>query len=213
MEKACLVKQPGACLCPWNLKLPKGQADDEKIADMLQSLRLRASEQDIVPVGMEHRADYKTLELCLVGSLLSESSFHFPTFRNVLLRSWRLSEECKVVELRPNLFCFRFTSSTDLQRVLRDGPWSFDDRMLLLRRMDPRDTPASIQFSHIDLWVQIHGVPVGWLTPGTARALGGFLGKVLEVDDTDGADVASFLRVKVAIPVTEPRSRGDAHAD
>lgn len=51
-----------------------------------------------------------------------------------------------------------------MQIVLTGGPWSFDNHMLCLGRVQTVDVLNQIPLFHIVLWVQVHDLPVGFMS-------------------------------------------------
>ena len=115
-----------------------------------------------------------------------------------------------MVEVGSNLFQFKFTTKFDMERVLRDGPWTFDNQILMLRKWQPGMTATNVKFDSVALWVQIWGAPFDMVYPQVATAMGRQLGVVEEVEQRRRKDMQNmFMRVKVAIPITKPLRRGD----
>jgi hypothetical protein len=44
---------------------------------------------------------------------------------------WQPECGMDVEEVQPGLFVFRFFHQVDVQRILKQGPWSFDNHMLV----------------------------------------------------------------------------------
>ena len=61
------------------------------------------------------------------------------------------------MEVGSNLFQFKFDSEFELVWVLKEGPWTFDNQVLLMRKWQPRMTAKNVQFDTVSLWVQIWG--------------------------------------------------------
>ena len=55
----------------------------------------------------------------------------------------------------PNLFQFKFQSEFEMDKVLRGGPWSFDNQLLMLQHWKKGMTVGNIQMEKASLWVQI----------------------------------------------------------
>ena len=52
--------------------------------------------------------------------------------QGTLKHAWGLENQVQVVEVRANLFQFKFNSEFDMNKVLKGGPWTFDNQVLLL---------------------------------------------------------------------------------
>ena len=51
-----------------------------------------------------------------------------------------------MVEVEANLFQFKFQTEFDMERVLRGGPWTFDNQVLLLIRWQSGMTACNVKF-------------------------------------------------------------------
>ena len=87
-----------------------------------------------------------------------------------------------------------------MNRVLKDGPWTFDNQVLLLIQWKIGMTADNAKFDSISLWIQIWGTPFHLVSPKVAEAVGSKLGTVVEVEKKQKQGGQSyFMRVKVAI--------------
>lgn len=76
------------------------------------------------------------------------------------------------MEVGSNLFQFKFNSEFELDRVVRRGPWSFDNQVLMLRQWQPGMTAASVKFDPMALWIQIWGASFDMVSPKVATEIG-----------------------------------------
>ncbi|XP_019174258.1 PREDICTED: uncharacterized protein LOC109169822 [Ipomoea nil] len=82
-----------------------------------------------------------------------------------VVRSWRLSATGKgvqITEVQLNLFMFIFYHKTDMEYVLEEGPWSFEGKTLVCRQLAEGVLPADVVLDSVDLWVQVHDLPLGY---------------------------------------------------
>jgi hypothetical protein len=66
----------------------------------------------------------------------------------------------------------------DAAKVLDDGPWLFDNYNMVIERIAPGVVPPSVDLNHIDLWLQVHNLPFGFIQPKVGQAVGQFLGEL-----------------------------------
>lgn len=71
-----------------------------------------------------------------------------------------------------NLFQFKFKFDFELERVLKGGPWTFDNQALMLRRWQPGMTAANVKFDSNALWIQIWDAPFDMVYPVVAAEIG-----------------------------------------
>lgn len=53
------------------------------------------------------------------------------------------------------LIQFKFALESKLMWVVNNGPWCFDNHLLLLRRWEKGMTAFPVNFLHIPIWVQV----------------------------------------------------------
>ena len=70
--------------------------------------------------------DFVDLRWTTVGRFLTQKSLNFVSMKNVLAFVWRLVCGMCVKELQNNLYLFQFFHERDVDRVLKNGPWSFE---------------------------------------------------------------------------------------
>lgn len=100
-------------------------------------------------------------------------------------------------------FCFKLESQ--LRWAAENGPWSFDNHLLVVRRWEKGMLAQNITFPSISLWVQLWGLPFDLLNAEAAEDIGSGLGRVVSVDQTAlSSDQARFLLVRVEIPLSQP---------
>ena len=104
------------------------------------------------------KGDWKLLRvalLSLIGKFLTCKPFNKRTVKNTLRRAWRLDDKLRIMEVGPNLFQFKFQSEFDLVRILRGGPWLFDNQLLMLQRWKKGMNMDNIKMDIASLWVQV----------------------------------------------------------
>lgn len=106
-------------------------------------------------------------------------------------------------------FQLKFQTEFEMDRMLKGGPWSFDNQVLLLTRWKAGMTADNVRFDSVALWVQIWGTPFDLVSPKIAETVGSRLGSVVEVEKKQKFERQSyFMRAKVTIPIVKPIRRG-----
>ena len=93
-----------------------------------------------------------------------------------------MGSDLHIVDVGDDLFQFKFTMESQLKWVLANGPWSFEDHLLALRRWERGMTTTSVRFTSMPMWVQVWGLPFDLLLEKVGGDIGNRLGEVLEVD-------------------------------
>lgn len=96
-------------------------------------------------------------------------------------------------ELGDNRFLVEFDSERLWKRVVGGGPWRHKGDAVIFVAYDGIRRISEVAINSIALWVRIYDIPITMITEGFARALGGKIGRVLEV----GHAVNNYKRVRV----------------
>lgn len=98
------------------------------------ALSKEEEEEGFVADGVEECGD-EIFANSLVGKLWTTDPFNGRIFKQVIVNAWRLKNPVEVQDLNKNLFLFRFSSKRDLESVVKNGPWSFDRNIVILKRI------------------------------------------------------------------------------
>lgn len=148
--------------------------------------------------------------LCLVGRILSPKTLNPTAITNVVTSAWKTRASFSVVPWQNNTFLFRFEDEEDKDSILQEGPWSIMNNLLILNPLKEGGVVSDMEFEHCPFWIQIHGLPLEKMTRANAEIIGRRFGKLLAVEtSTDGMLLGrSFLRVRVAVKITDPLPKG-----
>ena len=182
----------------------------EDVTESMVSLKLTSEEEEDIQVSDEGRMDeINSCALSLIGKFLTCKPFNRKAAKNMLQRVWVLGKELQIFEVGINLFQFKFQSEYKLDRILRGGPWTFDNQLLMLTWSRSGMSANNVVLEHASLWVQIWGVPFDMMSPNVATEVGNKMGVVEDVECRRRMDEQNFfLRVKVALPISKPLWRG-----
>ena len=94
-------------------------------------------------------------------------------------------------------------------QVIKGGPWTFNNQLLMLQRWQKGMNVSNIRWTHASLWVQIWGAPFDMVSPQVASEVGSRWGVVEEVERRRIPDDKNFfMRVRVALPLEKPHRWG-----
>ena len=110
------------------------------------------SEVDLEPLGVDQG-------LVLPGKFYTKWRVNLEAIGRALRSTWRTKRDFEVSDLGENRVLFSFQAKEDLDRVLLQGPWSFDKYILLLHKLKVGELVSSLTFHKATFWVQIHGLP------------------------------------------------------
>ena len=191
----------------WNFR--KHRMDSDFI-DKLQKIQLSEEEDKVVKINLAHRE--KTIEECsltLLGRFLTNRPYNQRAAKTLLQSMWKLGNDLRIVDVGEGLFQFRFKLESQLTWVLDNGPWSFDNNLLVLKQWERDMTANSVTFSTLPIWVQVWSLPFDLINEEAGWEIGKGLGHVYKVDNkTFPSDQACFIRIRVGIPLEKLIHRG-----
>ncbi|KAF7152056.1 hypothetical protein RHSIM_Rhsim01G0174000 [Rhododendron simsii] len=147
----------------------------------MKRFSLTPDEKDDIVIDTAMQA--KAIEACsasLVGKLLTKRGFGRAALKDTMRKVWGSPSGLRILDVGENLFLFRFSSEVDMQWVMNRGPWCFDN-MLLLKQWEVGMKADSVEFTELDCWVQLRGLPFECITPEIGRTIGNRIGVVLDV--------------------------------
>lgn len=91
---------------------------------------------------------------------------------------------------------------------MKGRPWSFDNAMMSLGMVSAGEDPLDVPLWYLDIWVQIHDLPMSLMTEAIGRQLGNFFGEFLEYDVNNNSSIwRECMRVRVRLDVRKPLKR------
>ncbi|KAK6133887.1 hypothetical protein DH2020_032377 [Rehmannia glutinosa] len=157
--------------------------------------------EEVEELNQDHR-------WCLIGRFLSDRLVNILVMKNTLASIWRPVKGVFIKDLGPNLFLFQFFHESDLSRVISSGPWTFDNQLLLTKRLSVGEQPSKVELFHTEIWVQIYDLPLGFMTERIGRDIGNFIGIYIEADKQSFVGVwRNYMRIRIAFDVRTPLKR------
>ncbi|VFR00169.1 unnamed protein product [Cuscuta campestris] len=141
----------------------------------------------------------------LVGRLLTDKPYKFEVFKQVMASVWRPALGMQINQGEDGLIWFRFFHRKDAERILSEGPWAFDNATLLCCAPVSGDEVRASHLNWLEVWVQVHGLPYGYMSNAVLEAIGNFLGVFVKLDEKNATHIPqSFRRIRVRIDVRRP---------
>lgn len=102
-------------------------------------------------------------------------------------------------------FIFRFLDDEDKLKVLEYGPYTFNNRPMILKQWEP-DFDISKETNRIvPTWVILPGLPIQYWTTENLGRITSYLGKPICTDKlTAQGDRISYARILVDIDISQP---------
>lgn len=121
---------------------------------------------------------------------------------------WSPVKGVKIQEAEPGLYTFQFFHHLDLQRIIKKGPWYFDNHLLVLNVLPENGAPNQANLQFVPFWIQVHDVPVGLMSEKVGKDIANFLGDFIEYDAKNNSNhLRTYMRIRVMLDVTKPLKR------
>ncbi|KAM7501804.1 hypothetical protein LguiB_000708 [Lonicera macranthoides] len=91
--------------------------------------RMDMEEESGVPVSdiqEEGNRGETDMRWCIIGKFNTHKSINFEAMQQMMASVWQPIMGMWAKDLDSNLFLFQFNHEMDLERVVRDGPWTFE---------------------------------------------------------------------------------------
>ena len=151
---------------------------ESEMSNICAGLQLDEEEEGGLIVAGEEIGDPGDIRLdskfCLVGRLLMDKGGNFIAMKNTMASLWRPGRGVCIKNLSPTLFLFQFFHEIDVRRVLESCPWTFDQHILIIRRLGVDEQPQNIPLFHTYLWVQVYNLPLGFQSEKILQSIGNF---------------------------------------
>ena len=135
--------------------------------------------------------------LILMGRLTNPEIQRLWSLISFLSNRWNLRDKATGSDLGRGCFQFRFDYEEDLQKVLDNRPYHFDQWMVILQRWEP---VISASFpSQIPFWIELQGLPMHFWKPYMLLSIGSEIGEVVDHEITPAA-----AKIKVIIDGLKP---------
>ncbi|KAK5824612.1 hypothetical protein PVK06_019393 [Gossypium arboreum] len=171
---------------------------EEELANLRLLDEEEAFQEEAAVVG-------RSYQFCLVGRCLTYSVVHFPYLRNTMADLWHPIGGICISDLGKKRYLFQFFHDVDVQRVLSNTPWFFNNHLIILQKVQKGGDRSAILLNFIEFWVQIHDLPPGLITKTIAMQFREFLGKFLEYDTSIlTLGLEKFMRTRVRLDVSNP---------
>ena len=107
---------------------------------------------------------------------------------------WKFGQDLMITDVGEGLIQFKFALESQLMWVMNNGPWNFDNHLLLLRRWEKGMMAFLVNVLHIPIWVQAWGLPFDLINEDAGQDIGNGIGKVVDVDcKAISSDQSCFL--------------------
>ncbi|KAJ4831052.1 hypothetical protein Tsubulata_001789 [Turnera subulata] len=159
------------------------------------------------PLRLVSKPVSKEEQPVLLGRIISDRIFCAYLVKGILQRAWNLVGHLRVKEMKPNIFLFTFDSEESKQRIFMEGPWSIQNKHIILKQWDPSRQLDEIDFTTTSFWVHVLGLPPSQMNKESAEIIGKqFFLKISNIQPEDEEDLrwVEFIRFKADLNALEP---------
>lgn len=147
-------------------------------------------------------------ELCLVGRFLTEKNLNVRVMKSKMADIWRPAMGINIKSLTTGLYLFQFYHKEDMQWMMNNGPWSFDNAILVTNTIPAGGDPTKVSLNEIEFWIQIYDLPSGFMTEAVGKQLGNFFGSFVIYDASNNTSIwREYMRLKIKVDVRLPLKR------
>lgn len=144
-----------------------------------------------------------------MARLFTKRRVNLGALTRTLRNTWHFVQNFEVRDLGSKTVLIIFDDETAPQKILSQGPWSFDKYLVRLYRPKDKESVDDATFVGASFWVQFHYLPLRRMNKATTEAIGKTLGTIEQVDASlSGKCRSRFLHVRIHLDITKPLSRG-----
>lgn len=151
------------------------------------------------------------LRWAFVGLFLSDRPVKTDVMKQTMASIWQPGRGVCIqdIDSESNICLFQFAHEVDLKRFIAGGPWTFENKVLVMERVKPGKDPSKIVPHLLDIWVQIHEVLVGFRSKFIARSVGSKIGEFVESNENNFSGCwKSYIRIRVRLDIRKALRKG-----
>ena len=150
------------------------------------------------------QAQHKSQEFLIVAKFFTPRALNVEAVACTFNPIWRSKNGFQIQNLGDHRLLFIFENKSDVERVLRNEPWSFDKHVIVLQYFNKTLPLCDVVFKGTVFWVQVHDIPITYMNQATAKELCASIGEVMRMPVGSTLGGQGFMRVRVRVDVTQP---------
>ncbi|KAG7627049.1 hypothetical protein ISN45_At03g031700 [Arabidopsis thaliana x Arabidopsis arenosa] len=174
----------------------------DELWDEIQNLELGQEDPALFIPHEAYVMVEATNRLSLIARPLNPKVQNLNSVVVALPRSWRLTTQVHGRVLDATYVQFLFVNEIDLMRVQRRELWLFNNWFVAATRWEV--ALAHNFVTTIDLWVQIRGIPLPYISEETVLEIAQDLGEIISLDFHEATSPQiAYIRVRVCFGITD----------
>ena len=146
--------------------------------------------------------DDSSQKFSIAAKFLTRRAINMEVIAKTFNPLWRAKNGFKIQSFGDHKFLFIFDNKEDVDRILEGEPWTFDKHLVVMNRYEDESTLQDVKFEKTKLWVQLHGIPIKYMTIEAAKKIGSVLGEVFSSTNPKLFDGGHFIRIQVTIDLS-----------
>lgn len=135
--------------------------------------------------------------------IVTDRPLRITVFKDVMIGAWRPVKKMEINELKPVLYSLLLSHILHYERILYEGPWSFEQHLVVINRLEIGVSPLSVSMDLIDFWIHIYDLPTIYWTKKMATKMGDYIGAYVKLDlNSFNGGWKECLRFKVRVDIT-----------
>ena len=173
----------------------------EDLAEKWNSLSLSEKEK----TGFILQRDQQTGEFM---QFLTPCFLNMEIMARTFKQLWRSTNGFKIRNQKDHRVLFVFDNLGDVDRILKNQPWSFDKHLVMLQRHSLKILVWDLVFKTTLFWVQVHDIPVRFMKRSVAEEICDMIGEVQKSTRAVDEEGGNFIRVRVLVDISLPLCQG-----
>uniref|UniRef100_A0A2C9VMB4 CCHC-type domain-containing protein n=1 Tax=Manihot esculenta TaxID=3983 RepID=A0A2C9VMB4_MANES len=155
----------------------------EKVAEFSMEDDDESIEIDIIPD--ESTNGNWDQRWALVGRFVGERFIRLHEMSQIMASNWRPGMGVSILEISPQRFLFQFAHEADIRRIVEGGPWAYENHLLVYERVADGVNPVEVSLEKAAFWIQLHHMPLGYMSGIVVKRIGSKLGDIMELDSNN----------------------------
>uniref|UniRef100_A0A7N2LKW2 DUF4283 domain-containing protein n=1 Tax=Quercus lobata TaxID=97700 RepID=A0A7N2LKW2_QUELO len=155
--------------------------------DLTQSwTRLSLSEREGPGCCLMTKESVKSFSIA--ANFLTKRALNVEAIARTFTPLWRARTGFKIQNIGDHKILFSFDDKEDVDRILGSKQWSFDKHLVVMQRYDNDKPLQDIKYDRTTFWLQVHGLPIRYMTIEAAEKICDVVGKVIKQSDSQVYD-------------------------
>lgn len=149
-----------------------------------------------------------TKDFYIAAKFFTKRALNIDVIARTFTPLWRACNGFKIQNMGDHIILFTFDNKAGVERILQSEPWSFDKHLVVMERYEKEEAIHKLKFNKASFWVQLHGIPIRFMTMEAALKISLVIGDVSSPIKPKDSDGGSFLRVQASIDLSLPLCQG-----